>query len=64
MGKFDFYDEDTAELNKYLRKQNKGGKKYPCPTCHEPNRLSQYEKKQGYQCDECADNAEAGIPGF
>lgn len=32
----------------------------PCPTCHEPNRLTPEDKRHGYQCDECADRDEAG----
>ena len=30
----------------------------PCPTCKEPNRLTQSDKDRGYQCDRCADMAE------
>ena len=36
----------------------------PCPTCREPNRLTPADVARGYQCDRCADRAEAGIPGF
>lgn len=32
----------------------------PCPTCHEPNRLTPADVALGYQCDECADKAEGG----
>jgi len=60
----DYYDEDKEILNKYLRHRAKGGKKYPCPTCGEPNALTKYEKRHGFQCDACADKAEAGIDGF
>lgn len=60
----DYYDEDTAARNAYLRRRASGGKKYPCPTCGKPNRLTRHERNQGYQCDECADKAEAGIPGY
>jgi hypothetical protein len=31
----------------------------PCPTCGEPNRLSEADRRRGYQCDECADREEA-----
>ncbi len=27
---------------------------YPCPTCKQPNRLTQKDKNLGYQCDQCA----------
>lgn len=33
----------------------------PCPTCHQPNRLTRIDKARGYQCDECADKAEGGL---
>jgi len=32
----------------------------PCPTCRVPNRLTPLDKRQGYQCNECADKAEGG----
>ena len=34
----------------------------PCPTCGEPNRLTQRDVDQGYQCDACADCAEGFGP--
>ena len=36
----------------------------PCPTCKQPNRLTPKDWALGYQCDSCADKAEAGIDGF
>lgn len=36
----------------------------PCPTCKQPNRLTKWAARQGYQCNECADKAEAGVPGY
>lgn len=30
----------------------------PCPTCHEPNRLTPRDVALHYQCDVCADRAE------
>jgi hypothetical protein len=36
----------------------------PCPTCHEPNRLTPADRRTGYQCDRCADRAEAGMDGY
>lgn len=62
---YDYYDEeDNAERREYEKKMQKGGKKYACPTCKKPNRLTLAEKQKHYQCDECADKAEAGYPGY
>jgi hypothetical protein len=33
----------------------------PCPNCGTPNRLTPADKALGYQCDRCADRAEAGL---
>lgn len=33
----------------------------PCPTCKQPNRLTPADKRQGYQCDQCADEAEGAF---
>ena len=42
-----------------LRKSNKyNPRNLPCPTCKQENKLTPADKKQGYQCDECADRAE------
>jgi hypothetical protein len=30
----------------------------PCPTCKKPNKLTPADRRQGYQCDDCADRAE------
>lgn len=30
----------------------------PCPTCHEPDKLTPADVALGYQCDDCADAAE------
>jgi hypothetical protein len=30
----------------------------PCPTCKQPNRLTEADKRLGYQCDACAERAE------
>lgn len=34
----------------------------PCPNCGKTNRLTPRDKALGYQCDECADAAERGVP--
>ena len=33
----------------------------PCPTCKEPNRLTDEDVGRGYQCNSCADRAEGGF---
>lgn len=33
----------------------------PCPTCKAPNCLTPADKRAGYQCDACADQAESGF---
>lgn len=64
--------EDDCELPDGTRFADPGGKSalrassarnprnLPCPNCGEPNRLTPADKRQGYQCDACADRAENG----
>ena len=33
----------------------------PCPTCKTPDVLTPADRRQGYQCDSCADMAEGGF---
>ena len=33
-------------------------RRFPCPTCKEPDCLTQEDRARGYQCDDCADRAE------
>lgn len=33
-------------------------RRHPCPTCKEPNRLTDADKRRGYQCDACANRDE------
>ncbi len=40
----------------------KGKLKHPCPTCKQPRKLSDADKRHGYQCDACADRQERGGP--
>lgn len=35
---------------------------FPCPTCGQPNRLTGQDVQRHYQCDDCADKEEAGVP--
>jgi hypothetical protein len=37
---------------------------HPCPSCHEPNRLTPQDRARGYQCDSCADRAEGRMGGW
>lgn len=58
--------EDDFERRQYDRQISKHNRRnsgrFECPTCKTPNALSSWQKKQGYQCDNCAD-AEEGT-GF
>ena len=36
----------------------------PCPTCGAANVLTPIDVARGYQCDQCADRAEAGMDGY
>tara|TARA_R110000737_G_scaffold347006_1_gene377615 strand:+ start:1267 stop:1701 length:435 start_codon:yes stop_codon:yes gene_type:complete len=49
---------DDFERKQFDAKMHKGGKKHSCPTCKQPKRLSDEQKKRRYQCDECADKEE------
>ena len=37
-----------------------GERCHPCPTCKEPDMLTDRDVRLGYQCDVCADRAERG----
>lgn len=44
-----------------LRRASKSNpRKYPCPTCKQPDRLTPADVRLGYQCDTCADKVEMG----
>lgn len=48
-----------------LRRSSRGNpRSLACPTCKKPNALTARDARLGYQCDECAARAEAGIPGY
>lgn len=58
------HDEDFADPTGHsaLRAATKKNpRNLPCPTCHQPNRLTPADKRHGYQCDNCADDQERGI---
>lgn len=48
-----------------LRAATRGNpRNLPCPTCKAKNRLTPLDRARGYQCDSCADRAEAGFDGY
>lgn len=57
--------EDDYEFEKAYwaeqRQINKGPRDKPCPTCGEPNRMTQGQLDKGYHCDECTRIAEQGF---
>jgi len=63
---YEYDDEDRSMFadpggNSALRAVSKTNpRNLPCPTCKQPNRLTPKDRALGYQCDECADQAEGG----
>ena len=52
-------DPERREFDKKINRHNAAHKeRFACPTCKEPEALSSWEKKQGYQCKRCADGEE------
>lgn len=48
--------------NSALRAATKANpRNLPCPTCHQPNRLTPKDVSLGYQCNACADQQEGGF---
>jgi hypothetical protein len=41
-----------------------GVRRFSCPTCRQPNKLTKKDKELGYQCDACADRAEGRHDGY
>lgn len=63
MRRYDYDNPDFADPGgrSALRAARKGNpRNIPCPTCHEPNRLTPKDRALGYQCDACADRDERG----
>ena len=60
------YDDDRSMFadpggNSALRAESRTNpRNLPCPTCCEPNRLTRADRSRGYQCDQCANEAERG----
>ena len=62
-----YYDDEDRSMfadpggNSALRRASKRNpRNLPCPTCHEPNRLTPADRAKGYQCNSCA-NQDEGI---
>jgi len=62
----DFEDEDDDMFEdeggvSALRKATASNpRNLPCPTCGEPDMLTEKDRRLGYQCDRCADRLERG----
>jgi hypothetical protein len=53
-----------AQFNRRMYGRGAQDRTEPCPTCKQLNKLTKWAARQGYQCDECADKAERGVPGY
>ena len=53
----------TGELADFCRHcgNELNPRKFPCPNCRAPRRLTRLDKLAGYQCDTCADRAEGRV---
>ncbi len=64
---YEDYDPSVCDFqdpggNSSLRRATRNNpRNLPCPTCHEPDRLTPTDVRNHYQCDECADRAEGLI---
>jgi hypothetical protein len=50
--------QDPGGRSALRRATRRNPRRYPCPTCKAPNRLTPKDISLGYQCDECADRDE------
>ncbi|MCK5346977.1 MAG: hypothetical protein KAR20_26390 [Candidatus Heimdallarchaeota archaeon] len=53
--------QDPGGNSALRRSTKKNPRNCPCPTCHQPNRLTPIDVKRGYQCDQCANELEMGF---
>ncbi len=70
MNRHDYSPEEWGEIvdrfadpggNSALHRAHRGNPRtLPCPSCHEPNRLTPADRASGYQCNGCADRDERG----
>lgn len=51
---------DPGGRSSLRRATGRNPRNLPCPTCKVRNRLTAEDKRNGYQCDSCADRAEGG----
>ena len=51
---------DPGGRSALRRSSRRNPRNLPCPSCGEPNRLTPADRRQGYQCDTCADRDEGG----
>ena len=59
------YKSTFANPGSALRSASKyNPRNLPCPTCHQPDRLTPDDAILGYQCDDCADAAEGNSFGM
>lgn len=56
--------QDPGGKSALRRATRRNPRNLPCPTCGQKNRLTPADRARGYQCDACADKAEAGIDGY
>jgi len=56
--------EDPYGRSALRRSSRKNPRNLPCPTCKQPNRFTPADRAHHYQCDSCADRAEAGYDGY
>ena len=57
-GRDDFADPGGVSALRAASRNNP--RNLPCPTCGRANMLTPADRRQGYQCDRCADRAEKG----
>lgn len=72
IGREDYDDDEWAERverfadpggNSALHAASKRNpRNLPCPSCGRANMLTPADRRSGYQCDRCADQAERGGP--
>lgn len=62
MNRNDFQDPYGRSALRKATRQNP--RNLPCPTCKAPDVLTAADRRQGYQCDDCADRAEGRSYGM
>lgn len=53
--------QDPGGNSSLRRATKRNPRNLPCPTCHEPNRLTPADAQKGYQCNQCSDRDEWGF---